>query len=89
MRRLLLAILVFLVVVPLGGLVWLGYRISEAQSTEVRERFEAVVQGRLVSLTERVQAMLNERARRLSEVTLDLPDDDDGIRRRLRELRAD
>lgn len=84
MRARLAIILAVLVIVPLASLAWLGMRMADDAARQVSERFDEVVQARLVDQAQAIGRLMGEKQRDLLAATADLPDDTDALRDRLR-----
>ncbi len=83
MRRQLIVVLVLIVVLPMGLLGWLGFRMAGNERELVRRRVSELQAARLRDIDERIQRLLDQRARTLLELTEELPVFDPGHLRRL------
>lgn len=84
MRARLALILAVLVLVPLVSLGWLGARMADDASRQVRERFDEVIRARLVDQSVAIARLMSEKQRQLLRATASLPDDTAALRDHLR-----
>jgi signal transduction histidine kinase len=76
------AILLLMVLIPLGLMVWLGLRIARGEQERVQARFEKVLAGRLSDINAGVARFVEQRERALLKLT-HLPSHDSARLRKL------
>jgi len=76
------AILLLMVLIPLGLMVWLGLRIARGEQERVQARFEKVLAGRLSDINAGIARFIEQRERALLKLA-HLPSHDSGRLRRL------
>ncbi|HSN53095.1 MAG TPA: hypothetical protein VLT32_00415, partial [Candidatus Sulfomarinibacteraceae bacterium] len=82
MRRRLTVLLVLVVVVPTGLLAWLAVRGVRDERRRVADQLGAAAASRLADLDTQVGRLLDDRARRLTELTDGIAPDDASARAR-------
>ncbi|MFP4057721.1 MAG: sensor histidine kinase [Candidatus Brocadiia bacterium] len=82
MKPRLVAILLLIVLVPLALLAWLGLRLAHHEQETVERRFRDLLRGKLRDVDASIAALLEERQRRLLQLT-DLQEPDAAALRRL------
>ncbi len=86
MKTRLIIVFLFIVLLPLGLLTWLGIFVARGESQQLESQVRELLTGQLREVEGRLARFMESRERQLTELTGQAPDDPEALRKRARDI---